>query len=286
MEPELKDLNAWLERGAVVALRERARRRREPVKVGDASVNGSILEDWDVKKTAAEGCKNSAGERRIAVTGAESRAGILVPTRTWDRRRGDVLWLLVGLGVFAAAAAAATGGLAPGERAVFKAVNSLPNSLYAVIWPFMQYGVFLTIPVLTGIALILRRVRLAAAMAVAGVGVYLIAKVGKEIVQRGRPEALVGGIAARETFAANSLGFPSGHVAVAAALTVVVTPYLAGRWKVVPAALAVIVAVGRMYVGAHTPLDLIGGAALGVSAGCVANLLVGTPTSAEREMES
>jgi undecaprenyl-diphosphatase len=120
-------------------------------------------------------------------------------------------------------------------------------------------------------------------MATAGIGVYLIAKVGKEIVQRGRPEALIGGIEARETFAADSLGFPSGHVAVAAALTVVVSPYLAGRWKAIPAVLVVVVAVGRMYVGAHTPLDLIGGAALGVSAGCLANLLVGTPTAQEPE---
>ncbi|HYZ46455.1 MAG TPA: hypothetical protein VE712_02200 [Actinomycetota bacterium] len=37
----------------------------------------------------------------------------------------------------------------------------------------------------------------------------------------------------------------------------------------------VIVCIGRMYVGAHTPLDLIGGAALGASAGLVANLLSG-----------
>jgi hypothetical protein len=75
----------------------------------------------------------------------------------------------------------------------FQVVNSLPDSLYVVIWPFMRYGVFLTIPVLTAIALILRRVRLAAAMATAGIGVYLIAKIGKEIVQRGRPGALMGG---------------------------------------------------------------------------------------------
>ena len=212
--------------------------------------------------------------------------GVLLEVRSWRRRRADIAGLLIGLVVFAIAAAAATGGLAAGEKAVFEAVNSLPDSLYVVIWPFMQYGVFLTIPVLTVIALILRRVRLAAAMATAGIGVYLIAKVGKEVVQRGRPEALIGGIEARETFAAHSLGFPSGHIAVAAALSVVVTPYLAGRWKFIPAVLAVVVAVGRMYVGAHTPLDLIGGAALGVSAGCLANLLISTPTPQEGETGS
>jgi membrane-associated phospholipid phosphatase len=199
------------------------------------------------------------------------------------RRGADVVGLIVGLGLFAAAGAAATGGLAAGEEPVFVTVNSLPDFLYVAIWPFMQYGVFLTIPVLALVAVVLRRFRLAAAMALAGVGVYFLARVVKEIVQRGRPGALIEGIDARETFAAGSLGFPSGHAAVAGALTVVVTPYLRGWWKVVPAAVAVIVCVGRMYVGAHTPLDLVGGLALGASAGCLANLIVGTPSSSSEQ---
>jgi glycosyltransferase 2 family protein len=58
-----------------------------------------------------------------------------------------------------------------------------------------------------------------------------------------------------------------------------VTPYLRGWWKVVPAALLVIVLLGRMYVAAHVPLDLIGGAALGFAAGGLANLLVGAPAA-------
>jgi membrane-associated phospholipid phosphatase len=166
---------------------------------------------------------------------------------------------------------------------LFVAINSWPDPLYVVIWPFMQYGVFLTIPVLSLAALVARRVRLAAAMAIAGVGVYLLARVAKEIVQRGRPDALIAGVDARETFSAGSLGFPSGHAAVAAALTVVVTPHLKGRWKAVPAVLAVIVCIGRMYVGAHTLLDLVGGAALGTAAGCAASMLVAATTRPRHE---
>jgi undecaprenyl-diphosphatase len=60
----------------------------------------------------------------------------------------------------------------------------------------------------------------------------------------------------------------------------VVTPHLRGRWKLVPAALVIVVAIGRMYVGAHLPLDLIGGAALGASAGAFANLIVGHTSAA------
>jgi glycosyltransferase 2 family protein len=191
------------------------------------------------------------------------------------RQRGDIVGFLVGVAVFAAAAAVAAQGLVTGEQAIFVAVNSLPDGLYGVIWPFMQYGVFLTIPILTVVALFLRRVRLALAMAIAGIGVYILARVVKEVVQRGRPSALIAGVETREAFGPGSLGFPSGHAAIAAALTVVATPRLRGRWKLVPAALLAIVFIGRMYVGAHTPLDLIGGAALGVGAGCAANLLVG-----------
>jgi undecaprenyl-diphosphatase len=113
-------------------------------------------------------------------------------------------------------------------------------------------------------------------MATAGVGVYYLAKAIKEVVQRGRPEALIDGINGRETFADGSLGYPSGHAAVAGALTVVVTPYLRGRWRWLPISLLAIVMFGRMFVAAHVPLDLIGGAAMGVAAGAIANLIVGT----------
>jgi membrane-associated phospholipid phosphatase len=195
------------------------------------------------------------------------------------RRLGDVLGLVIGLAVVVATAVLAEGGAIWGEVGLFEAINSLPDQLYVVIWPFMQYGVFITIPVLTVVALLFRRFRLAGAMAVAGVGVYLIARVLKEVVERGRPAAIVDGVDERETFATGSLGYPSGHTAVAAALTVVVTPYLRGRWKLVPAILLLIVFIGRTYVGAHLPLDLIGGAALGVVAGCAANLVVGVPVA-------
>jgi membrane-associated phospholipid phosphatase len=200
--------------------------------------------------------------------------------RTIGRRWLDVLWLGIGLAVFALSAAVARAGLVPWEEGLFEAVNGLPDALKPAIWPFMQYGVFLTIPVLIVVALLLRRVRLAIAMALAGVGVYFLAKVAKEAVERGRPGALIEGIEAREVFAVGSLGYPSGHAAVAAALTMVATPYLRGLWKLVPVALLVIVCAGRMYVAAHVPLDLVGGAALGIAAGAAANLLVGVPVAA------
>jgi undecaprenyl-diphosphatase len=46
--------------------------------------------------------------------------------------------------------------------------------------------------------------------------------------------------------------------------------------------LGTIVLVGRLYVGAHLPLDVIGGAALGAVAGSVVNLLVRPSPPASR----
>ena len=50
----------------------------------------------------------------------------------------------------------------------------LPDILYVGIWPFMQYGVFVTIPIATMIALLMSRRRLGVLLGVSGVGVVLV----------------------------------------------------------------------------------------------------------------
>jgi undecaprenyl-diphosphatase len=193
------------------------------------------------------------------------------------RRRADAILLGVGAVVLVTSALAARAGVYRWEEAVFRAINGLPDSLLIPLWVFNQYGVFITIPVLTLVAVLFRRYRMAIALAVSGVGVYLLAKLVKEFVGRGRPGALLDAVEGREVFAPGSLGYPSGHAAVAAALTVIVTAYLSRPWAVAAVVLAVVVPLCRMYVAAHLPLDLIGGAALGVVAASVVNLAMGVP---------
>jgi membrane-associated phospholipid phosphatase len=191
-----------------------------------------------------------------------------------DGRRANLIVLGVSSVVLVLTSLAARAELTSTEVQIFRAVNELPDGFRTVVWPFMQYGTFITIPALSAIALISRRFRLALALALAGVGVYMLALVVKQVVERGRPGALLAGVEEREVFGAHSHGFPSGHAAVAAALTVVVAARLSVRWAIGALVLGVFVVVGRMYVGAHLPLDLIGGAALGVLAGSSVNMIV------------
>ena len=165
--------------------------------------------------------------------------------------RWNLIVLCVAIVVLATTVLVARHELAALEVRIFRAVNDLPQGLHTVVWPFMQYGTFITIPALAVVALVFRRFRLALAMLVAGVGVYLVALVVKGFVDRGRPAALITAVEERELFGADSLGYPSGHAAVAAALTVVVAAHLSIRWVIAALALGAIVLFGRMYVGAH-----------------------------------
>ena len=63
-------------------------------------------------------------------------------------RKSDAVGVVVGLVVFAASALVASRGVALGESAAFRAINGLPNVLYWGIWPFMQFGGLVTIPIL------------------------------------------------------------------------------------------------------------------------------------------
>lgn len=164
------------------------------------------------------------------------------------------------------------------EVEVFRVVNQLPGWLYPPAWLLMQYGTFITIPIAALCALLVRRVRLACELLAAGIGVWLLAKVVKDLAPRGRPGALLDAVELRGV-GAGGRGFPSGHAAVAAAMAFVLVAWLPGRWKWAPIGLGVVVCFGRVYVGAHLPLDVVGGAGLGLAAGALATTLGGVPAT-------
>jgi membrane-associated phospholipid phosphatase len=191
--------------------------------------------------------------------------------------------MVVGATVLIATALLAERGVYGWEVAIFQAINGLPGSLRPLLWVLNQYGTAITIPVATVIALAFRRWVLAAALAISGVTVYLLARVIKTYVDRGRPSALIDSVVEREPFSPESLGYPSGHAAVAWAITIIVLVFMGRPWGRIAIVLAVIVPVVRMYVAAHLPLDLIGGAALGVFVASAVSLALRVPRRASAE---
>jgi membrane-associated phospholipid phosphatase len=197
--------------------------------------------------------------------------------RPVERHPGDLAWLAAGVVVLVLCAlpvhADRVGSL---EADAFRLVNDLPSLPFPLVWVPMQLGNFLVVPAAVLAALAFRRWRLAGGLALAGAGVYVLAKVVKRFVERGRPSDVLDDVVVRGA-TPHGLGFVSGHIAVITALALVAWPWLPrwGRWAAGAAVVAVFLT--RMYVGAHLPLDMVGGAALGLAVGALVRLLLGVP---------
>jgi undecaprenyl-diphosphatase len=162
------------------------------------------------------------------------------------------------------------------EAAVFAVLNGTTVLPFVVVWPLMQLGNVTVVPVSTAVAAAFRRWRLALELFVAGMGTYVLAKVVKGIWPRGRPDGLLADVVVRGA-EAHGRGFVSGHAAVLAALATVAWPWLGRRGRIAVVVLVVLVALTRVYVGAHLPLDVVGGAALGVAVAGLVRLALGRP---------
>lgn len=195
------------------------------------------------------------------------------------RRRGLDGAVLVGsILLLVGAAALIDGDRTIGiERDVFDFFNRLPGFLYPILWVPMQFGNLFAVPVAAALAAVTRRWRLAAAFLLAGVGKWLLSDVVKDAVVRHRPGKFLEDTILRGDTPALGQAFVSGHAIIAVAVATLAHPYV-GTWgRVLLWVAAAIVCIGRMYTGAHLPLDVIGGAALGAAMGSALNLLFGVP---------
>lgn len=173
-------------------------------------------------------------------------------------------------------AAVASRGVPGWDAALFRRINALPHSLEKVAWVPMQAGA-LAAPLVVATGLLVRRQPSAAIrIAVTGVTAWTCAKALKSRVTRGRPGDHIDETQLRFGSADDGLGYPSGHAAVVTTLASGLARHTDPGWRGAGAILVSIVGLSRIYVGAHYPLDAIGGIALGVAISDVYDLVAGS----------
>lgn len=194
------------------------------------------------------------------------------------RRIGDLVAASAGLIVLIACGFVVRDGTVGSlELSVFHAINGLPDALTPVMNAVQLLGVLAVGPVVAAAALILRRWRLAIAALVVTGGKLLAERTVWELVQRSRPGKTIPDAVVRAGSPASGVSFVSGHVVLVTGLAWVITPYLRGRWRIVPWVVVAFVSFARVYLGAHAPLDVLGGLGLGLLVGGLTNLAVGVP---------
>jgi undecaprenyl-diphosphatase len=184
-----------------------------------------------------------------------------------------VISALVAVGVLVLSGVIVDGNNVPGvEVEIFRIANGLPNALYWPAWVVMQLGNLLAVPAVAIIALGFRRYRLVIACAIVGLGKWYVSRLLKDVFVRERPASILSDVVLRDAPSAGQ-AFVSGHAVIAVGLAVIVTSYLGRRAQIMVWAAAAVVCIARVYVGAHLPLDVVGGAAAGWAIGTVADRL-------------
>ena len=154
---------------------------------------------------------------------------------------------------------------------IFAAVNPLLRPVPLVVVSILLIGwVLLSTP---GTAERLEQVRsLVVALALSEIA----AQVMKRLADQPRPLSVVPGLDTHG-YPSDPAGnaYPSAHTALVVAAVCALWPWMRTPHRVVGVCFAVLVATNRLYIAAHWPIDVVGGAAIGLLAGSIAWLIAG-----------
>ncbi|MHB8671853.1 MAG: flippase-like domain-containing protein [Acidimicrobiales bacterium] len=191
------------------------------------------------------------------------------------RHTGEVVRVVLGALITLASYLVARGDN-PGrvQGNLFRLINELPAGAATMLVGFTQLGALGFVPVAAGIALLRRRPRLAQSMLIAGLGAWAVAKAVQLAANLESPDLVVPHVVLRGATAAGH-GFPATHVAVAAALATVAGTHLSRSTRRLAWLGVATVGIARVYVGAHLPIDVLGGAGIGWAAGAAMLLMSG-----------
>ena len=183
-----------------------------------------------------------------------------MPSRAPDLSVASVAVAMLALG----AVEARRGTLRVAEARSFARLNTVSDRIHRPVWVVMQLGSLGGTLATGGVVAALVDRRLGQRLATVGALSWLGSKAIKPFARRGRPASVVD--AARVLGRAQAgLGYPSGHAAVGVAMASAAVPHLPPPWRGPAWAGAAVIGATRVYVGAHLPLDVLGGYALGIA---------------------
>jgi len=189
-------------------------------------------------------------------------------------------WILLGTGLllFAGTSLLVRAGATGWDERIYRALNEVPSHIAAVLTPLSKLFLPLGITIVTVAAAVfcvawsrsLWPILFCAGSAAAA---WLGANLAKGVAERTRPYEVIAGAVLRQQ-PAHGTSFPSSHTAVAFAVVLTLIPFFPRTGVVVALVYAVLIGWSRVYLGVHYPLDVVGGAGIGLAVGGSALLLI------------
>jgi undecaprenyl-diphosphatase len=79
--------------------------------------------------------------------------------------------------------------------------------------------------------------------------------------------------------------FPSGHALFFFTLATVIFLQMSARWGIVAYILAILIGIARVFAGVHYPLDIVGGAVIGLLVPLIVRAIIPNPMPREEFVE-
>ena len=160
------------------------------------------------------------------------------------------------------------------EARLFYDINNLPGTFrIPALWITEGLGAGYPIALCILIPLAFKYFRLAWRFFIVVGGAGVVMEIAKYIVKEPRPVVMLKGHLHERAIETGLNSFPSGHQVVATAMALTLWLILPNKWKWVSILWILLVGFSRIYLGVHTPLDIIGGFAIGLMAISFVNLL-------------
>lgn len=152
--------------------------------------------------------------------------------------------------------------MADWEVTAFYWIYNLPETLRPLFFIITQSGTIYAVLLVVIILAFLRKTIVTACIIIACFLAFQLSGVAKGLWGRPRPLDVLENVVNRD-WTVYGPGFPSGHVALGTALALTIFMFAPRRFRWVILVFITLLALSRIYLGIHAPLDVIGGFAIG-----------------------